>query len=91
MFSSLKLFKYFHKKTKIYCGHQYTLKNSDFCLKYDPNNFALKEKISSVKDYLKKGLPTIPTTIEDELSCNIFLKTEDIKTFSKLRDLKDNF
>ena len=91
MFSSLKLIKSFPKKTKIYCGHEYTLKNSDFCLKYDSKNFALKEKILSVKNYLNKGLTSMPTTLEDELSCNIFLKSEDIETFSKLRDLKDNF
>ena len=91
MFSSLKLIKSFPKKTKIYCGHEYTLKNSDFCLKYDSKNFALKEKILSVKNYLNKGLTSMRTTLEDELNCNIFLKSEDIETFSKLRDLKDNF
>jgi len=91
MFSSLKLIKSFPKKTKIYCGHEYTLKNSDFCLKYDSNNYALKEKILSVKKNLNKGLTSMPTTLEDELSCNIFLKSKDIETFSKLRDLKDNF
>ena len=91
MFASLKLIKSFPKNTKIYCGHEYTLKNSDFCLKYDSKNFALKKKILSVKNYLNKGLTSMPTTLEDELSCNIFLKSEDIETFSKLRDLKDNF
>ena len=30
-------------------------------------------------------------TIEEELRCNIFLRAKDLKTFSKLRDLKDNF
>jgi len=91
MFSSLKLIKSFPKKTKIFCGHEYTLKNSDFCLKYDSNNSALKDKILSVKNYLEKGLTSMPTTLEEELRCNIFLKSEDIETFSKLRDLKDNF
>ena len=91
MFLSLKLIKSFPKNTKIYCGHEYTLKNSDFCLKYDSRNSSLKKKILSVKDYLNKGLSSMPTTLEDELICNIFLKSEDIETFSKLRDLKDNF
>ena len=50
-----------------------------------------KEKILSVKNYLNKGLTSMPTTLEEELSCNIFLKSKDIETFSKLRDLKDNF
>ena len=34
MFSSLQLFKSFPKDTKIYCGHEYTLKNSEFCKTY---------------------------------------------------------
>ncbi len=91
MFLSLKLIKSFPKNTIIYCGHEYTLKNSDFCLKYDSRNTALKEKILSVKNYLNKGLSSMPTTLEDELICNIFLKSEDIESFSKLRDLKDKF
>ena len=40
---------------------------------------------------LKKKLPTIPSTIKDELECNIFLKSDNLENFSKLRDLKDNF
>ena len=91
MFSSLKLIKSFPKITKIYCGHEYTLKNSNFCLKYDKNNSSLKKKILSIKEKLKKGLPTIPSTLQDEINCNIFLRSKDIETFSKLRDLKDNF
>ena len=91
MFKSLKLIKSFPKNTKIFCGHEYTLKNSNFCLQNDSNNIFLKKKIISVKNNLKKGLPTIPTTIKDELNCNIFLRSENIEAFSKLRDLKDNF
>ena len=91
MFSSLQLIKSFPKNTKIYCGHEYTLKNSDFCLQHDSNNSALKKKILKVENCLNKGLPSIPSTLEEELNCNIFLKSKDIETFSKLRDLKDNF
>ena len=40
---------------------------------------------------IKNGNPTLPTTLEDELKCNVFLRANDIKNFSKLRDLKDNF
>jgi len=91
MFSSLKLIKSFPKNTKIYCGHEYTLKNYEFCLKHDSNNSYLKKKILSVKSYLDKGLTSMPTTLEEELNCNIFLRSENIETFSKLRDLKDIF
>ena len=66
-------------------------KNSDFCLTHDTNNNNLKAKIHSIDTKLKSGLPTIPSTIKDELECNIFLRSNNVETFSKLRDLKDNF
>ena len=57
----------------------------------DPDNLKLKGKILKIKNNLKVNSPTIPSVLDDELECNIFLKAEDIETFSKLRDLKDNF
>ena len=91
MFSSLEKIKKLPHKTKIYCGHEYTLKNSDFCINYDKENSALKDKIKLIKNKLDNNLPTIPTTIKEELECNIFLRSKDVKSFSKLRDLKDKF
>ena len=91
MFKSLNFFKKLPPDTNIYCGHEYTLKNSDFCLKHDPENQNLKNKINIIKEKLKKNLPTIPTTIKDEIECNIFLRSKNLENFSKLRDLKDNF
>ena len=91
MFNSIKLLKSFDLKTKIYCGHEYTLKNSDFCLMHDKKNLKLKEKILLIKEKLNKNLPTIPSTLKEELETNIFLKCDSVETFSKLRNLKDNF
>ena len=91
MFNSLKLFKSFPLDTKIYCGHEYTLQNSKFCLEHDPENKMLINKILKIRENLSQGNPTLPSTIEDELNCNIFLKANDVESFSKLRDLKDNF
>ena len=91
MFSSLNKLKKLPSDTKIYCGHEYTLKNSMFCAKYEKNNKNLEKKISEIKDKLKNNLPTIPSTISEELACNIFLRAENLEDFSKLRDLKDNF
>ena len=91
MFNSLKKIKKLPKDTKIYCGHEYTLQNSNFCIAEDPNNLKLKEKILEINEKIKNGLPTVPTILNDELECNIFLKANDLKAFSKLRDLKDNF
>tara|TARA_B110000114_G_scaffold14952_1_gene14485 strand:+ start:690 stop:1409 length:720 start_codon:yes stop_codon:yes gene_type:complete len=91
MFDSLMRLKKLPQNTKIFCGHEYTKQNSNFCIIHDKNNKNLKVKINDVEIKLKKGLPTIPSTIKDELECNIFLRSNNIESFSKLRDLKDNF
>ncbi len=91
MFNSLKILKSFPIDTKIYCGHEYTFKNSQFCLFHDKKNDRLKKKILSIKKRLDEGLPTIPSTLKDELETNIFLRCITVEKFSKLRDLKDNF
>ena len=91
MFSSLQLIKSFSPETKIYFGHEYTLKNSEFCIIYDKKNSSLIKKIKIIKNKLEKGLTTVPSTIKDELECNIFLRSKDLESFSKLRELKDKF
>ena len=91
MFGSLNKLKKLPLDTKIYCGHEYTLKNSMFCKKYEENNKNLKKKIIEIEHKLKNNLPTIPSTIGEELACNIFLRAKNLEDFSKLRDLKDNF
>ncbi len=91
MFNSLNKIKSLPEETKVYCGHEYTLNNSRFCLKHDSKNLNLKKKIENIKKRITKGLPTLPSTIKEELDCNIFLRTKDFESFSKLRDLKDIF
>ena len=91
MYESLKKIRELPLDTEVFCGHEYTFDNSKFCLEYDQNNKYLKNKILEIKEKLKNNLPTIPSTIKEELECNIFLKSKNVETFSKLRDLKDNF
>ena len=105
MYQSLNKLKKFPNDTKIYCGHEYTKKNSDFCLSIEKNNPSLIKKIEKINTNINNGMPTIPSVLADELSCNIFLRSNNldiqkqlginssdpIETFAKLRDLKDNF
>ena len=91
MYNSLNKLKKLPPDTKIYCGHEYTLQNSLFCSKYDKNNKNLKKKILEIKHKLEKNLPTVPSTLREVLTYNIFLRAKNLKDFSKLRDLKDNF
>ena len=85
MFDSLMKLKELPKSTKVFCGHEYTLQNSKFCIIHDGNNKNLKAKLNNLKIKLKAGLSTIPSTIKDELECNIFLRSNNVETFSKLR------
>ena len=91
MFESLNKIKSLPADTKIYCGHEYTLQNSKFCIKHDPANLNLQNKILEIAEKLEKAQPTIPSTLKDEIECNIFLRAKNVESFSKLRDLKDNF
>ena len=91
MFESLNKIKSLPADTKIYCGHEYTLQNSKFCIKHDPENTNLQNKILEIAKKLEKAQPTIPSTLKDEIECNIFLRAKNVESFSKLRVLKDNF
>ena len=105
MFDSLNKIKSLPAETRIYCGHEYTKNNLEFCLKYNPNNNFLKGKQKIIDTKINENKPTIPTTVGDEIQTNIFLryddldvrdtlnlkKASDLEIFTKLRDLKDNF
>ena len=105
MLESLNKIKNLPKNTKIYCGHEYTYKNAEFCIEHDKDNINLQEKFKIIKKLRTENLPTIPTTLEEELKSNIFLRCdhndlkiklnmknrEDIEVFTKVRDLKDSF
>ena len=105
MFYSLNKIKNLPPDTKIYCGHEYTKSNLNFCLAYDHKNTFLKEKEIDIKKKLNSNLPTIPSILGQEIKTNIFLRCNDpeiklalglkdspeVEVFSKLRDLKDSF
>jgi len=105
MFSSLNKLKNLPIDTKIYCGHEYTKKNLEFCLEYDSNNEFLRKKNNWINSKIESNSPTVPVSIGEEQKTNIFLRCDEhsIKNalnlnnaseqeiFSKLRDLKDNF
>ena len=105
MLISLKKINKLPKETNIFCGHEYTHKNAEFCMKYDNENMDLIKQFEKIKKLRSNKLPTIPARLEDELKSNIFLRCdqnnlkiklnmkneEDFKVFKKVRDLKDSF
>ena len=91
MFKSLEKIKELPLIQKFIVDMNIHFKIQNFVLTHDKNNENLKNKIKEIKKKLQENLPTIPSTIKEELECNIFLRAKNVETFSKLRDLKDNF
>jgi len=105
MLTSLNKIKNLPKETKIYCGHEYTYRNAEFCLKYDDENSNLIKYFKKIQELRSRKLPTVPSILEDEIKSNIFLRCDqndlkiklnmrnddDFKVFKMIRDLKDAF
>lgn len=60
--------------TKIYPGHEYTVKNLEFALSLEPNNPDVQAKLRWAQDTRAKNQPTIPSTIAEEKSINPFIR-----------------
>ena len=105
MFESLEKIKNLSKNTMMFCGHEYTNKNAQFCISIDKDNTKLRDRIEDVKNKTQKKLPTLPITLGEELETNIFLRCDNkkiknnlkmnnsskLEVFTKLRNLKDKF
>jgi hydroxyacylglutathione hydrolase len=105
MWDSLQKIKKLPKQTKIYCAHEYTQSNGQFALTIDPDNQQLQQRMVKVDRLRAKSKATLPTTLDQELETNPFLREDDpaIKknlgmtdkqacdVFRKIRELKDHF
>lgn len=105
MLKTLNQFKKLPIETKIYSGHEYAIKNLEFALSVDSENIALQKKYLQIKDQINRNLPSVPSTLKDELKINPFLRanTIEIKTaldmvndtnenvFAELRRRRDSF
>ena len=105
MWKSLEKLKQLPEDFMIYSGHEYTKSNIEFAVTVDPQNDKLKARKAKELDQLQKGLPTVPSTLREELDTNPFLRESEISIvdqldmadldpisrFAKIRALKDNF
>lgn len=86
--------------TTVFCAHEYTVGNLKFLSSVDP---ICEKEYNDVKSMRKKGIATVPTTIEKELSYNLFMKCNEKQTqalvgatspeeaMATLRSRKNNF
>jgi len=75
--------------TKIYCGHEYTLSNAEFCLKVEPENEKIKARYDEVKGLRAQHKPTVPTSLREEKDTNVFLRAKNAEQFGEFRLIKD--
>ena len=62
--------------TRIYPGHEYTIKNLEFALTLEPNNAAVQAKLRWAQETRAKNQPTIPSTVAEEKTINPFIRVD---------------
>jgi len=86
MYDSLRKFKSIDPDSRVYCTHEYTLKNLEFLKNYFKDNTFYENKYQN----LLKSMITLPSLLKDELESNPFLNSS-YEEFKKLREAKDLF
>ncbi len=76
MLASLSRFAALDPKTRVYCGHEYTLANGRFASVVEPQNQALPAYLGTVRARRASDQPSLPSVLADELDCNPFLRVD---------------
>lgn len=96
-FASLRRIKALPPQTLIYCAHEYTETNLNFCKMLSLNDnspiFGGDEDLELYENELRSkrelALPSVPLKLSIELKVNPFLLAKDVAQFAYLRDLRN--
>ncbi|NEQ39547.1 MAG: hydroxyacylglutathione hydrolase [Okeania sp. SIO3I5] len=103
MVESLSKLRNLADNTRIWCAHEYTLKNLQFAITVDEQNADLKSRFAEVKEARSRNEATVPSMIGvekrtnpflrwDQPSMNLAVQSQDpVQTFARLRGKKDRF
>ena len=91
MYQSFRKLAALPDNTMVYCGHEYTQSNGEFCLSIEPENGSLKQRMAQVYGLRAKDRPTIPVSLKLEKQTNVFMQAQSAERFAELRALKDKF
>ncbi|WP_414578687.1 hydroxyacylglutathione hydrolase [Anabaena sp. CCY 9402-a] len=103
MVESLSKLRSLPDNTRVWCAHEYTLKNLQFALTIDGNNTELQKRSYAVKAQRSRQEPTVPSMLGVEKLTNPFLRWEQpalqlaanssdpVQTFARIRGMKDMF
>lgn len=85
MHASLAKIKALPENTKIWCGHEYTESNLRFAMSLEPKNPKLVSRFERVQGLRSRGASTVPSTLEEELQTNPFLRWDSKEIQAHLR------
>lgn len=103
MVDSLSKLKNLPDNTRVWCAHEYTLKNLQFALSVDAENPELQSRLAEVKAARSRSEATVPSILGLEKRTNPFLRwnqpalqsatrsQDPVQTFARLRGMKDRF
>ncbi len=103
MVESLSKLRALPDNTRVWCAHEYTLKNLQFALTVDAENADLQRRFSEVQAARQRSEATVPSLLSVEKRTNPFLRWEEpilqaavkskepVQTFARLRGMKDRF
>ncbi|MFE4106703.1 hydroxyacylglutathione hydrolase [Almyronema epifaneia] len=103
MVASLTQLRSLPDTTRIWCAHEYTLKNLQFALTVDAQNPVLQQRFAQVKSARQQQQATVPSDLAIEKQTNPFLRWDQtalqqavglqdpVRTFARLRGQKDQF
>jgi len=105
MWESLQKLMQLPPETAVYSSHEYTQANAAFAVTIDPNNKDLAARVKQIQTLRNANKATVPSTIDEELKTNPFLRASDqairdhlgladasdAEVFAEIRQRKDNF
>jgi len=72
--------------TLVYPGHEYTVANLRWAALVDRNNEQLRAKLAWAEAARDQGLPTVPSTLQAELTYNVFLRASHFQGLTGTSD-----
>jgi hydroxyacylglutathione hydrolase len=90
-------------ETRVFCGHEYTVKNLEFSAHVEPDNDFVRTSLEGARAKRKRGEPTVGSTLADERRHNPFMRVAEpsfaaryggadpVTVLGKVRKEKDDF
>ena len=75
----------------IYPAHEYTETNLRFAKTQEGGNSAIEQALEETIQLRQEHKPTLPTTMAKERTINLFLQAENLESFIRLRQARDQF